>query len=115
MLPSAPALIQKTDQLSGFIVQDDIFTPLTCGMFHIKKIIGNSLVVMFTNTQRFTVGRQIKVSILNRAEKKLQANGIIYEGNVVESKIMYKFLCKIDFADSKSLSYFCQFFSNIIS
>lgn len=114
-LPSNPGLIKKTDNLSAFFVQDDLFTPLTCGMFHIEKLLGNSAVVLFTNTQRFAVGRPIKLSMLNHADKKLQANGIIYEGNVVESKIMYKYLCKIDFTDAQNLAYFCQFFTNTIS
>ena len=111
----APSIIKPTDKLSAFIIQDDMFTPLTVGMFEITKITGNVATVMFTNAQRFTVGRPLTFSLLNHADKMIQTNGLITEGHVVESQVMYKFTCNIQFADQNALALFSQFFIKVIS
>ena len=114
-IAAEPNLIKPTDKLSGFIIQDDQFTPLSAGMFEITKITGNVATVMFTNAQRFTVGRPMTFSLLNHADKVIQTNGLITEGTVVESQVMYKFLCNIQFADKNALALFSQFFMKVIS
>lgn len=111
----SPSIIKPTDKLSAFIIQDDMFTPLTVGMFEITKITGNVATVMFTNAQRFTVGRPLTFSLLNHADKMIQTNGLITEGHVVESQVMYKFTCNIQFADQNALALFSQFFIKVIS
>ncbi len=114
-IEETPSVIKPTDKLSAFIIQDDLFTPLSAGMFEIIKITGNVATVLFTNSQRFTVGRPMTLSLLNHADKVVQTNGLITEGTVVESQVMYKFLCNIQFADKNALALFSQFFMKVIS
>jgi hypothetical protein len=75
---------------SLFFVQDNIYFPLGLRMFNIKKN-DEGFIFNFNCSQRFYIGRDVSLYVLEKGEKKFELSGILIEGEVLESDVLYKY------------------------
>lgn len=81
---------------SLFLLQDNIYIPLSIGMFKVIAGGEGEFELLLNCSSRFYVGKEITLTVLENGDKRENAKGFIYEGEVVESEILYQY--KISFS-----------------
>jgi hypothetical protein len=84
-----------------FLLQENLYIPLSIGMHNIKRKEGGLDFTMEFNTSvRFFVGKDISLLVLEKGARKITITGKIAEGEVIESEVLYGY--KADFSAEKN-------------
>jgi len=74
--------------LALFIIQDNNYFPLGLKMFNYSE---SEKSVIFNCTQRFYVGQNISLTVMEKDSLKLELKGLMVEGEVLESEVLYMY------------------------
>jgi len=95
-----------------FLTQDNVYFPLNTGMFNIKED-GKGFKFCFNSSQRFNIGRKIQLKILENDKTKIEMEGLLYEGEVIESEVLYEYYAIFNEISDDNLSVFYYVYKEI--
>ncbi|MCG8570245.1 MAG: hypothetical protein MJB14_08910 [Spirochaetes bacterium] len=88
-----------------FIVQDNIYIPLSIGMFKIRKVRSEeNFEITFNCSHRFYVGKEASLTLIARGEKDISLNGFVVEGEVLEKEVLYQY--RLNFSHQKAEDFY---------
>ncbi|MBP7552743.1 MAG: hypothetical protein KA885_04895 [Spirochaetes bacterium] len=103
----------KISDISLFIVQDDIYIPLSKGMFKTLGVSKESIDLNLNNSQRFSIGKEANLVILENGNKKFVITGIFTEGKVVESMTLYDYFCSFNTDNDEALYLINEYYKSL--
>ncbi|OHD09555.1 MAG: hypothetical protein A2086_04190 [Spirochaetes bacterium GWD1_27_9] len=96
---------------SIFLIQENHYFPLNIGMFNIERQNkSGDFKFNFNCSQRFLVGKEISIFLLEKEEKKIELAGILLDGEVIESEVLYKYTADFKLNENNNSLIILQFY-----
>jgi hypothetical protein len=99
-----------------FVIQNSYYFHCSLGMLSVSSIkTGKSFDFTFNCSQRYSIGKKLGLTVLERGKNKISLDGLILEGEVIESGVLYSYTARFAMGDDAPAFYgFLQLYDYLL-